>query len=121
MDAIENAAYITVGRACGFAGFAVLVLMAGLSFDPAFAARTGGILCFGIAGLLYLYALRARSRPYKRTELWVVLAKEARPPAEVAQRLIGEVLRITYITFAKQAAGLGLVLVLASLILKLLF
>lgn len=116
MDAIENAAYIVIGRACGFAGFAVLMLMAGLSFDPVFAARVGGVLSFGVAGILALYALRAPTRPYKRTELWMMLTKDARPPAETAQRVIGEVLRVTYSRFARQAAALGAILAAVSLL-----
>ena len=71
MEAIENAAYISVGRACGFAALAIFCLMFGLSFDPPLAARTGGLLCLGLTVILGLYALRARSRPYKRTELWL--------------------------------------------------
>lgn len=119
MDAIENAAFISVGRACGFAGFAVLLLMAGLSFDPPMAARTGGVLCLGVALILAGCALRAPTRPYKRTELWMLLARDARPPAEVAQRIVGEVLRLTYISFAKQAAGLAAILFVASALLEL--
>lgn len=121
MNVIENAAFISVGRACGFGGFAILLLMAGLSFDPPMATRTGGMLCLGTAFILSVYAVWAPRRPYKRTELWMLLAKDYRPPAEIAQRVVGEVLRVTYISFAKQAVGLAAILLVMSGMLDLIF
>ena len=41
MEAIENAAFISVGRACGFVGLAVFCIVFGLMYDPVFAARAG--------------------------------------------------------------------------------
>ena len=119
MDAIENAAYVSVGRACGFSGLAIFCLMFGFAFDPALAARIGGGLCLLVAVILAAYALRARSRPYKRTEVWLMLAKDHRPPAGVAQQLIGEALRQTYIWFARQAAIIAMALLVSSLVLQL--
>ncbi len=104
MEAIENAAYISVGRGCGFAGLAVFITMAGLSFDPVLATRMGGFGCLIITGFLVLNGLRARKRPYKRTETWIILPKDKRPPETIAQRVVGETLRETYMWFAYQAA-----------------
>ncbi len=119
MDAIENAAFVSVGRACGFAGLAIFCLMFGLSFAPALAARTGGVLCLSVALILALYAFRAPRRPYKRTELWMILAKEKRPPSVFAQRVVGGALRETYVSFARQAALISLVLLTVSAVLQL--
>lgn len=119
MDAIENAAFVSVGRATGFAGLAVFCLMFGFAFDPALAARIGGGLCLFVAAILAAYGLRARIRPYKRTELWLILPKEKRPPEMIAQRVIGETLRETYIWFARQAAIIATVLLAVSLLLQL--
>ena len=118
MEAIENAAYVSVGRACGFAALAIVCLMLGLAYDPAAAARTGAVLVLAVAVILALYALRARSRPYKRTELWLILPKDQRPPASFAQRVIGETLRETYLWFAQQAVVVSLILLAASLLLQ---
>ncbi len=118
MDAIENAAYVSVGRACGFAGLAVFCLIFGLSFDPALAARTGGMVCLTVTLILVFYAWRARTRPYKRTEVWLILPKDARPPAGIAQRIIGEILRDTYIWFAKQTAIISMVLLVSAVALQ---
>ena len=119
MEAIENAAYVSVGRACGFAGLAVFCLVWGLSFEPVLAASTGGALCLLVALILVFYAWRAPQRSYQRTELWLILEKHKRPPAEVAQQVIGEALRETYIRFARQAAIIAFVLLLVSLVLRL--
>jgi len=119
MHAIENAAFVSVGRASGFAALGIFCLMFGLSFEPVTATRAGGVLCLVVSLILAFKALTARSRPYKKTETWIILPKEARPPAEVAQQLIGETLRSTYIWFAKQAAAMALALLLAASALQL--
>lgn len=100
MDAIENAAFVSIGRACGFAGLAIFCLMLAMSVEPVLAARTGGGLYLAVTCILAFYAARARTRPYKRAELWAILAKDERPPARFAQRVIGEVLRETNLWFA---------------------
>ncbi len=118
MHEIENAAHVSVGRATGFAGLAIFCLMFGLAFEPALAARTGGICCFFVAGILWGYGYFAKRRPYKRTELWLILPKDKRPPDGIAQKVIGQVLSDTYAWYAKQAALIALVFVAAGLILK---
>jgi hypothetical protein len=119
MEAIENAAFVSVGRASGFAGLAVFCIMFGLSFEPALSARTGGALCLGLTLILSLYGICARARPYKRTEVWLILPKDERPPAGVAQQLIGEALRDTYLWFARQTAMISVVLLVSSGVLQL--
>ena len=119
MDAIENAAFISIGRACGFVGLGVFCIVFGLMFDPVLAARAGGLICLGLAIILSGYAHFARTRPYKRTEVWMILRKEDRPPENIAQRLIGEVLRVTYIRFARQTALVSLTFLTVSVVLQL--
>lgn len=119
METIRNAALVSVGRACGFAGLAIFVLIFALSFEPVMAARVGALLCLGVTLFLSFCALRARRRPYKRTEVWIILPKEERPPAVVAQRVIGEVLRETYFWFAQQTGFAAFVFLVASVGLKL--
>ncbi|MEM7426207.1 MAG: hypothetical protein AAF441_08925 [Pseudomonadota bacterium] len=119
MEVIQNAAFVSVGRACGFTGLAVFCIMLGLAFDPALSARSGGLLCLGLAAYLSFCAWRARERNYKRTETWLILPKDERPPASVAQKVIGEALRETYLWFAKNAALLAAILLAASVVLQL--
>lgn len=118
MEALENAAFVSVGRACGFAGLAIFCLVFGFSYEPVFAAKAGAVLCAGLALILFLYANRAPARPYKRTELWLILEKEKRPPADIAQRVVGQVLRDTYIWFARQTSAVAAVFFVAAVMLR---
>lgn len=118
MDAIENAAFVSVGRAAGFAGLAIITLMLGLSFDPPLATRTGGLIGMVVVALLVLYGWRALNRPYARTEAWLILPKDRRPPAGIAQRIIGRTLRETAFWFAGRAAVISSFLLVSSVALK---
>lgn len=53
-----------------------------------------------MTGVLFLKALEAPRKPYRRTEMWLYLSEEQRPPAASAQQLTAMVLRETYLTFA---------------------
>ena len=119
MDQIENAAYVSVGRACGFAGLAIFCLLAGLSFDPVLATETGGKACLVVTAVLVVKALWAPYQPYERTELWLILPKDHKPPENVAQKLIGTTLRHTYVWFAQQAAAIAAILLVAAIVLQL--
>jgi len=101
---VEQAAYVSVGRACGFAGLAVLCVVLGLSFEPALAAKTGGFMSLAICLILLFRAWRVHRQPYKRTETWLILRKDDRPRAEVAQRLVGTALKDAYLFFAQKAS-----------------
>lgn len=118
MDAIENAAFVSVGRAAGFAGLAVFTLMIGLSFDPPLATRTGGLIGLGLVAILLAYGWRALKHPYKRTEAWLILPKDRRPPAGIAQRIIGRTLRETAYWYARRAAAISSLLLVSSVALK---
>jgi hypothetical protein len=120
MEAMRQVAYATVLRACGFALLAIFCFMVGLSFAPRFAFQMGGALTMLMTGILFVKAIEARWKPYRRTEMWLYLAKEDRPPAASAQQLTSAVLRETYLTFAMWtsliAIGMwGLALVIAFL------
>lgn len=119
MEAIENAAFVSVGRASAFAGLGIVCIMFGLAFDPVLAARTGGSLSLMVGLILSVFGWRARYRPYKRTELWLILDKKQRPPPGIAQQVIAQALREAYLWFAQQAAIIALVLLLAAFALTL--
>ncbi len=118
MDAIKNAAFVSVGRACGFAGLAIFCITMSLSFQPALATRAGGFLSLCVAVFLGYCSMKALKRPYKRTELWLILDKKFRVKSEIAQQVIGGVLRETYLWFAQQAAIIAIVMLGLSLLLE---
>jgi hypothetical protein len=100
MDVMRQVAYATVLRACGFGSLAIFCFMVGLSFAPRLAFQVGGTLTLLMTGILALKALEARWKSYRRTEMWLYLEKEHRPPAAIAQQMTSAVLRETYLTFA---------------------
>jgi len=104
LDRIEYLARLSVGRACGFATLAILTFFVGLSGEMALALRSAGLLCLLTCFVLLLKALSARRRPYKQTEVWLMLKPGERPQESVAQQVIGTVLRQTYLQFALAAA-----------------
>ena len=54
--------------------------------------------------VLVLKAHEARTKDHRRTELWLYLPKERRPPKAFAQRTIATVMRRTYLLFARWTA-----------------
>ena len=112
MDEIRRVAAISVARGCGFAALAVFTLSIALSYEPFLAARTAALLSTMGAAILLHRAWRAPEVDHRSTEVWVMIDKADRPPGVFAQRVIGGVLRETYLYFARivgaTAAGLWL-------------
>jgi hypothetical protein len=100
MQKVEELALISVSRAVGFAALAIGTTMIGLSADIMNCLKAGGILTLMTSLILLMKGLRAPQRDYKRTEVWIMMAPDDRPNAAVAQGVIGEVLKRTYLTFA---------------------
>jgi hypothetical protein len=120
MEHMREVAYATVLRACGFGSLAIFCVMIGLSFEPRAAFQAGGFLTTLMAGVLIFKAREALTKNYRRTEMWLYLPEELRPPEAYAQWASSTVLRETYLTFAKWTAAIAIVMwtlaVLASLI-----
>ena len=117
LEAIENAAEVSVARGCGFAALGIITLMVGLSDQAYLACKAGGILTLGACLILAIRGLTAKSTPYKRTEVWIMLNEAERPKAAVAQQLIGNTLHDVYLRFALRAASLAGAMLAASLLL----
>jgi hypothetical protein len=117
MSDLERAAELSVARGVGFGALAVALVVAGLAGYPQLALKSGAALTLFMWAVLRLKALRALKRPYKRTEVWLILEPRPAWPAEVAQRLIGTTLRRTFERYARYALLVALGLWLASLLL----
>ena len=100
MEHMRRVAYETVLRACGFATLAIFCVMVGMSFMPRLAFQAGGFLTTIMAFILILKAHEARTKDYRRTEMWLYLEQDERPPETYAQWASATVLRETYLTFA---------------------
>ncbi len=116
MNRIEEAADLSVRRAVGFGALAILLTMAGLSADPLLALRSGAVLTLVMWAVLMVKAYRAPLRPYKRTELWLLLEPPPDLPAEQAQRIVAEVLQATFRRYAEASFVCAVALWLASLL-----
>ena len=110
MEEIRRIAYETVMRACGFGSLAIFCVMIGLSFEPRVAFRAGGFLTLLMTGILILKAYEARTKDYRRTEMWLYLPEERRPPKAEAQWATSTVLRETYFLFARWTAIISIVM-----------
>jgi len=119
MDYMRRIAYETVLRACGFASLAIFCFMVGLSFAPRVAFQSGGVLMMIMTGILFLKAYEARTKPYRRTEMWLYLPEEHRPPPASAQQITGAVMRETYMTFALWTSMVAVVMLAIALVFSL--
>ncbi len=108
MDDIRRVAYEIVLRACSFGSLTIFCIMIGLSFDPRISFQSGGVLTLLMTLILALKAYEARTKPYRRTEMWLYLPKEARPPAGSAQRITATVMREVYLTFALWTSAIAI-------------
>lgn len=119
LQTIEDLAELSVARGCGFAGLGIFTFMIGMMSEPRVALSTGGILTLITALVLYARAAKALQRPFKRTELWILLTPAERPRQDIAQQIIGNALRDAYLRFAMQSAWLSVALLNASLLFRL--
>lgn len=108
MEHMRRIAYETVMRACAFASLAIFCVMVGMSFQPRLAFQAGGFLTTLMSVILIIKAYEARTKPYRRTEMWLYLPKDLRPPEEYAQWASATVLRETYLTFARWTAAVAI-------------
>lgn len=108
MERMRQVAFETVLRACGFGSLAIFCVMIGLSFEPRVAFQAGGFLTTAMSLILIFKAREALTKNYRKTEMWLYLPKEVRPPEAYAQWASSTVLRETYLTFAKWTAAIAI-------------
>jgi len=117
---MRRIAFETVLRACAFGSLAIFCIMVGLSFAPRTAFQTGGTLTTMMAVILILKAREARTKNYRKTEMWLYLPKELRPPESYAQWASATVLRDIYLTFAMWTSAVAIVMWILALFFSLL-
>lgn len=108
MEQMRRIAYETVLRACGFASLAIFCVMVGMSFHPRLAFQAGGFLTTLMALVLIFKAREALTKDYRKTEMWLYIEKDFRPPEAYAQWASATVLRDTYLTFALWTAAISI-------------
>jgi hypothetical protein len=108
MELMRRVAYETVLRACGFGSLAIFCVMVGMSFDPRAAFQAGGTLTTIMALILIFKAREALTKDYRKTEMWLYLPQDFRPPEAYAQWASATVLRDTYLTFALWTSAIAI-------------
>lgn len=106
-DRIRACADASIRRGLGFAVLAVWTVMVGMSADLLLAVKAGALLITAAWAVLLIMAWRAPRRPYKRTEVWLMLEKRHDLPEERAQDVIGGVLKDRYVWHASATAGVA--------------
>jgi hypothetical protein len=119
MEELRKAAFLSVARACGFGMLAILCVMVGMSFNPRVVFQAGGILTLMMTFILILKARNALTQDYKKTEMWLILPKDFRPPERYAQWATATVMRDAYFSFAQYTALVSIVMWVLALIIDL--
>lgn len=117
---VRRAAEVSVGRAVGFGALAIGCVVLGLAAFPVLALRSGAALTMLMAAILLLKAQQAPARPFKRTEVWLILGRPDGLSPSLAQRLIGTALRDVLQRYAGWSAAVAVLFWLASLAWRLL-
>jgi hypothetical protein len=118
MEEMRKAAYVSVAKGCGFGMLAIICVMVGMSFNPRAVFQAGGILTLIMTIILMLKARRALTQDYKRTEMWLMLPDDFRPPEAYAQWAAATVLRDAYLTFAQYTALISIIMWTVALIVR---
>jgi hypothetical protein len=108
MEYMRQVAYETILRACGFGSLAIFCVMIGLSFEPRVSFQAGGTLTTTMALILIFKAREALTKDYRKTEMWLYLPKDFRPPEAYAQWASSTVLRDAYLTFALWTSAIAI-------------
>lgn len=116
---MRQIAYETVLRACGFASLGIFCVMTGMSFDPKLAFQAGGFLTTIMAFILILKSREALTKDYRRTEMWLYVEKDFRPPEAYAQWASATILRDTYLTFAMWTSLISITMWVLALVFSL--
>ena len=77
---------------------------------------TGSLLCY----ILIYKAREALTKDYRKTEMWLYIEKDFRPPEAYAQWASSTILRDTYLTFALWTSAIAIAMWLISLLFALL-
>jgi hypothetical protein len=119
MELMRQIAFETVQRACGFGSLAIFCVMIGMSFDPRLAFQAGGTLTTIMALILIYKAREALTKDYRRTEMWLYVPKDFRPPEAYAQWASSTILRDIYLTFALWTSAIAIGMWVAALLISL--
>ncbi|HSF94506.1 MAG TPA: hypothetical protein VLA52_05720 [Thermohalobaculum sp.] len=119
MTQIERLASLVVWRGFGFSWLAIAMAMSGLVFDLSLACRIGSLMALVVALIFEMKAATYhRIKRISECEVWIMLADDARPPIEIARRIIVPAMRDQLREKALYSAVMGGGLFVISLMLR---
>ncbi|PPD14719.1 MAG: hypothetical protein CTY25_10340 [Methylobacterium sp.] len=101
---IRRYAHLSIARGCGFGALTIATIMVGSASDLGLFFRAGGFATLLMCFILLFMAARADHVPVKQTEVWIMMPKDQRPPAEIAAPLIARARKEYLLRFAYVAA-----------------
>lgn len=104
---IRATAQVSVGRACMFGALGIWTLSFGFITWPVVALRMAAILTTLAVAILYYKATQAPGRPYRRTEVWIMLRETLELTDAQAQQLISQALGETFRRYSVYAAAMA--------------
>lgn len=116
MEEMRRIAFEIVQRACLFGSLAIFCVMVGMSFEPRLAFQAGGTMTTLMALILLYKAREALTKDYRRTEMWLYLPKDIRPPEAHAQWASSTIMRDTYLTFALWTSAIAIAMWVVALL-----
>ena len=119
MDELRKLAFFTVAKGTAFGLLAICCVMMGFSFLPRLALQAGGVMALAMSMILLAKAWNISKANYRKTEMWLLLPDDRRPPETHARWAVTTVLRDAYTTFAMRSAGLASGLLAGALMLRL--
>lgn len=118
-DPLLRFAFLTIGRACAFAVFGIVFTMMALCWAPVVALKAGGLMTLGLVTVLLMKAWRSPRLDHRRTELWLLLPEESRPPPAVARGAVAAAIASACYAFARPLSGGAAVLLAAAFVVDL--
>lgn len=113
---VRQAAFLSTARGCGFATLGIVMTMLGLAYEPTTALKLGGGAFLATALILVLKAWRAPNRPFRETEVWMLLDEHQRPARDFAQSAIAYARAEAFYRFAYICASTAMLLLALALV-----
>ncbi len=113
---IEELAYLSVARACGFAGLATFCMMIGFADQLIRALLCGGLCALTSSLIILLRMQMVKDAQFKTTEVWIMLSPAERPPVAYAAHIIMRARRRAMLDWAFKCAAVAAVMLAASFI-----
>ncbi len=110
MEPIREAAHFCIGRAVGFGGLAISVVMVSCAFDFTLALRMGLVLTLAMTAILFWMFQTVGNRKPERSEVWLTLPVDERPKNDASRAVFKQIMEDTYLFYTIRAFSFSMLL-----------